>query len=609
MIRLGSSTRTACAVIRLGTVGKRRASSVVTKSAPAGSGAGRSRVLAAGAILAGAAATTYILNKKEIVYNDGPIPPAIEVPALTTTDEPPKLSDDGRLHTYVWGSNKYKTIAPQLAKDSVRSPQEVPAWTGVALRDLSLHEKHAACVDAVGDVYQWGHSYHGDLPEGQVGEPQRTLSGKNISKIALSAARVFALSEKTGKIYVLSQAAERQKLRSSDGNSSWWSLGGWFGGSPSVGYLELSTDSKMNRGEKFVSISAGRDHLIALTSHGRTFALPISLSANTYGQLGFRKFTLPDISAPDPSTTPRISIELTPRALEDPHALATPFVRSGHAHTSTFVDPGISFCDLLFEVPSLRGLKVVQALAGDRCSYVRTSEGRILAWGANSYGQLGLGATAATEAVTIPTEVVLSRNYPGGTNVQCTSLAAGGDIAYFVVNVTTPTSNVASVDVLACGMGQWGGLGNGLFSQAQGAPVKVKTVSGVIEYNEATRSLQPLRTRSISVSPAPQSSHTLITLATGALAEAPENHSGHPAGNDLLVLGYNADGQLGNGKRSSLCIPSHIPALGGMAGRMMLRERARVALVDLQGRKCGTGRVEETAVAGWGTSAIYWRIV
>ncbi|KAG8737345.1 hypothetical protein FRC12_017186 [Ceratobasidium sp. 428] len=541
MIRLGSSTRATCATIRLGAVGRRRASSVVTKSAPAGSGTGRSRVLAAGAILAGAAATTYILSRKEIVYNDGPIPPAIDVPALTTTDDPPKLSDDGKLHTYVWGSNKYKTIAPGLAKDSVRSPQDVPAWTGVALRDLALHEKHAACVDAVGDVYQWGHSYHGDLPEGQVGEPQRTLSGKAKSK--------------------------------------------------------------------FVSISAGRDHLIALTSQGRTFALPISLSANTYGQLGFRKFTLPDISAPDPSTAPRISIELTPRALEDPHALATPFVRSGHAHTSTFVDPGISFCDLLFEVPSLRGLKVVQALAGDRCSYVRTSEGRILAWGANSYGQLGLGATAATEAVTIPTEVVLSRNYPGGTNVQCTNLATGGDIAYFVVNVTTPTSNVASVDVLACGMGQWGGLGNGLFSQAQGAPVKVKTVSGVIEYNETMRSLQPLRTRSISVSPAPQSSHTLITLATGALAEAPENHGGHPAGNDLLVLGYNADGQLGNGKRSSLCIPSHIPALGGIAGRMMLRERARVALVDLRGRKCGTGRVEETAVAGWGTSAIYWRIV
>lgn len=183
------------------------------------------------------------------------------------------------------------------------------------------------------------------------------------------------------------------------------------------------------------------------------------------------------------------------------------------------------------------------------------------------------------------------------------------------------------MDVLACGMGQWGGLGNGSYSQAQGAPVKVKTVSGVTECkrlscsgvwllkcdflsdNETTRSLQPLRTRSISVSPAPQSSHTLLTLGTGTLAESPKEHDAHPVGHDVLVLGYNADGQLGNGKRSSLCIPSHIPALGGVVGRMMLRERDGVRLVDLQGRKHGTGHVEETAVAGWGSSAVYWRIV
>jgi alpha-tubulin suppressor-like RCC1 family protein len=137
---------------------------------------------------------------------------------------------------------------------------------------------------------------------------------------------------------------------------------------------------------RFTSISAGRDHLIALTSNGRTFALPISLSANTYGQLGFRKFTIPDMTADNPSAAPRITVELTPRVLKDPHALATPFVRSGQTSSSTYVEPGIGFCDMLFEVPSLRGVKIVQALAGDRCSYVRTEEGRVLAWGANSFG-------------------------------------------------------------------------------------------------------------------------------------------------------------------------------------------------------------------------------
>jgi hypothetical protein len=120
--------------------------------------------------------------------------------------------------------------------------------------------------------------------------------------------------------------------------------------------------------------------------------------------------------------------------------------------------------------------------------------------------------------------------------------------------------------------------------------------------------VQPLRTRSISVSPAPQTSHTLLTLDTGTLGEAPSAHRAHPVGHDVLVLGYNADGQLGNGKRASLCIPSHVSALGGVVGRMMLRHREKVPLVDMQGRSCGKGNVEETAVAGWNCSAVYWRL-
>lgn len=127
--------------------------------------------------------------------------------------------------------------------------------------------------------------------------------------------------------------------------------------------------------------------------------------------------------------------------------------------------------------------------------------------------------------------------------------------------------------------------------------------------NEATNSMQPLRTRSISVSPAPQTSHTLLTLGTGELSEGSKDYGADAVGNDVLAFGYNIDGQLGNGKRSNQCTPNHIPALGGVVGRMMLRERPKVPLIDLQGRKCGTGRVEETAVAGWGCSAVYWKIV
>lgn len=45
------------------------------------------------------------------------------------------------------------------------------------------------------------------------------------------------------------------------------------------------------------------------------------------------------------------------------------------------------FCDRLFEIPSLRGVKVAQIATGGRTSFARTSaDGRVLAWGANEYG-------------------------------------------------------------------------------------------------------------------------------------------------------------------------------------------------------------------------------
>ena len=51
----------------------------------------------------------------------------------------------------------------------------------VALRDVALHEQHAACIDAKGDVYQWGDGYFGTVGSGNAstsGKPVLTLRGK-----------------------------------------------------------------------------------------------------------------------------------------------------------------------------------------------------------------------------------------------------------------------------------------------------------------------------------------------------------------------------------------------------------------------------------------------
>ena len=129
--------------------------------------------------------------------------------------------------------------------------------------------------------------------------------------------------------------------------------------------------------------------------------------------------------------------------------------------------------------------------------FVRTDTGRVLGWGANDYGyvfpfslisvrllnlnrQIGLGGNVSLDTITIPTEVVLWRGTPSGTRTRCIDLNAGGDLAFFTVERVDVTS-ITNVEVLSCGNGQYGGLGNALFSNAQSVPMRTKAIGGLLE--------------------------------------------------------------------------------------------------------------------------------
>ena len=64
--------------------------------------------------------------------------------------------------------------------ERVQYPVNANWLKGVALRDLALHERHAACVDARGDVYQWGDGFFGSRPttESEARGPKLTLRGQ-----------------------------------------------------------------------------------------------------------------------------------------------------------------------------------------------------------------------------------------------------------------------------------------------------------------------------------------------------------------------------------------------------------------------------------------------
>ncbi|KAJ7489887.1 regulator of chromosome condensation 1/beta-lactamase-inhibitor protein II [Mycena galericulata] len=517
-------------------------------------------------LLASSALLASALWYSHHVYNDSPVSFTSEKKQTVAFlgGQPSDQNESSTLSTLVWGSNRANLLSPLLPSSvTIKKPFAAEWLNNVALRDLALSDTHAACVDARGDVYQWGAGY---APRTLGDEsPTRTLIGKDIIKLQLSDRRVYALS-KTGKVYVSDASASKQAFKGPP--AVWWKF---WASSQLINFAELTPENTLGWGEKFISISAGRDHLLGLTSTGRTFSCPINKNANTCGQLGFH---LPDL----PSSVPK--------------SIASPSYAAATVLSSPDDDAdNIWFCTTMYEIPVLKGVDIAQVAAGTRSSFARTSSGKVLAWGANEHGQLGLGTKFPSDVITIPTEVVLWPTKSQESSTRCLDVSAGGDLTGFTIERVPTNSDATVVEVLMCGDGQWGGLGNNLYSNAQVNPTRVKALSGLVEYNGETERLQCIKPRSISIS---RTGHVLATLASSG------NH-------DLLVWGRNQDHELGNGKKTN--VPSPMPVDVG-DGRLLLQRKKATEVRDLQRRVYGRSvPVEQFAISGFGSSIIYWRLL
>ncbi|KAH9954225.1 regulator of chromosome condensation 1/beta-lactamase-inhibitor protein II [Lactifluus volemus] len=353
--------------------------------------------------IAAAAVTATITVQQTAVgplHNDpSPSVPASAVSSKINPGEKRVVGGNGEeLRLLVWGSNRSHIISPDSSDAmQIRTPAVASFLQDVALRDLAVHATHAVCVDGRGDVYQWGDGFFDQKSASDDRKPVLTLQGKNITRVQVTESRIFALSA-SGKVYVISSEAAQQKPNLgavTPSSASWWGTGWFWGGETGVQHFEIEPSQQLAWREKIISIAAGRDHLLALTSSGRTFVHPFSKDANAHGQLGFRKF---DISDPSCSTSAsRLHVELTPRAVADPYAKNTRDARespSGSPAAAGLLpvsenlmnldDRNLKFSDRLFEVPALRGVHVIQIAAGSRSSFVRTDTGSVLGWGAKT---------------------------------------------------------------------------------------------------------------------------------------------------------------------------------------------------------------------------------
>jgi len=85
------------------------------------------------------------------------------------------------------------------------------------------------------------------------------------------------------------------------------------------------------------------------------------------------------------------AVDLVPDIVRDPYALSSPRGRapSPRQTVPNAVEPEyLEGCNVLFEIPALNGIRISQIATGSRTSFARTSDGRVLGWGANEFGSV-----------------------------------------------------------------------------------------------------------------------------------------------------------------------------------------------------------------------------
>lgn len=346
-------------------------------------------------------------------------------------------------------------------------------------------------------------------------------------------------------------------------------------------------------GKNLVSLCMSQDRIIALSSDGNVYSLPISKGEQESGRKlregSWLSFWSGSASLSYRLLKPvlRLGEKVTALSCGLEHVLlltSSGRVFSAASSTENFPSrgqlgiPGLTWktrpagpVDACHEITTLKDSKITQVASGDYHSMALSSDGRIFTFGDNSFGQLGTEFDAESPFNDTPTELSLGKLYRGKIWLPtATGIAAGGANSFFTVDakrilgasedpLTTQDVGRITADTWACGKGISGTLGNGRWAHLQDTPTKVKALSGLFEFDERATKLAPIRLHEISVG----TTHVSAILENNAPLDAPTSgplDNGSNWGLDAVWWGGNEFFQLGTGKRNNVPKPAYINA-------------------------------------------------
>lgn len=410
-----------------------------------------------------------------------------------------------------------------------------------------------------------------------------------------------------------------------------------------IGYSKDSREPTPTlTGKGLISLTISRDRILALSSNGKVYSLPVSQEDQSSGPKPSESTWVPYLSFSSPVSYRTIQ----PKDMGWNEKVSS--IASGLEHVLLLTSTGRLFSaassseefpsrgqmgvsgltwttrpqgpyDQPHEIITLRGFDIASITAGDYHSLVLDKQGRVFSFGDNSSGQLGFDPSADSLYVDVPSLIPIQKVYNGtALSPRVTSVSAGGANSFFTVNATrvaqpgessAPTQlGRVTADTWACGQGILGTLGTGRWTHTQGTPTKIKALSGLFEYDEPTNTVVPIRLKRLSVG----STHASATMDNVTHVAVSDNDSAESTnwGADVLWWGGNEYFQLGMGKRNNVSNPVYIqPLEAGMEkekGKKRQDHRFQITPrgeVNLKGR--GKVSVEQRVECGRMCSAVY----
>lgn len=275
--------------------------------------------------------------------------------------------------------------------------------------------------------------------------------------------------------------------------------------------------------------------------------------------------------------------------------------------------------DMCHEIITLKGFNIAKIAAGDFHSVALDKEGRCFSFGDNTSGQLGFEWSAQTPVIDCPSLIPLQQLYRGTNQVpKVINISAGGLNSFFEIDAkrvpgvgeepnTIRGLGWTYADVWAAGHGVKGSLGTGKWVHSQGVPAKITGLSGLFEYDEIKNKMIPIRIAQMSVG----ATHAAAVMDNVTYLDASDKSSENDTnwGADALLWGCNEYYQIGNGRRNNTPSPVYIQPLDRDAekdaGRGKEQHRLHITprhTVKLQGRKVS---MEQRFECGRSLTAVY----